>query len=42
MQYVAEQPRTLARNVGEQVQAELVDQVKPHERPLEADAAPRP
>src|SRR5215207_5530118 len=37
---VVEQPGTLARNVGVQVQAELVDQVEPHERPPEADAAP--
>src|SRR5207344_3566388 len=37
---VVEQPGALARNVGEQGQAELVDQVEPHERPPEADAAP--
>jgi hypothetical protein len=36
---VVEQPATLARNVGVQVQAELVDQVEPHERPPEANAA---
>src|SRR5512132_4743153 len=35
-----EQPGALARDVGEQTQAELVDQVEPHERPPEADAAP--
>src|SRR6202043_82917 len=35
-----EQPGALARNVGEQGQLELVDQVEPHERPPEADAAP--
>src|SRR5215470_1486454 len=35
-----EQPGALARNVGEQAQLELVDQVEPHERPPEADAAP--
>jgi hypothetical protein len=33
-------PGALARHVGEQVHAELVDQVEPHERPPEADAAP--
>src|ERR1700693_2605269 len=37
---VVEQPGALARNVGEQGQLELVDQVEPHERPPEADAAP--
>src|SRR5438067_12466927 len=37
---VLEQPGTLARNIGVQVQAELVDQVEPHERPPEAHAAP--
>src|SRR5438093_7782525 len=37
---VVEQPGTLARNVGEQAQLELVDQVEPHERPPEAHAAP--
>jgi hypothetical protein len=31
---------TRARNVGEQAQLELVDQVEPHERQPEADAAP--
>jgi hypothetical protein len=36
---VLEPPGTLARNTGEQVQAELVDQVEPHERPPEAHAA---
>src|SRR5216117_659576 len=35
-----EQPGALARNVGEQAQRELVDQVELHERPPEADAAP--
>src|SRR5207245_2281317 len=35
-----EQPGALARNVGEQAHLELVDQVEPHERPPEADAAP--
>ena len=35
-----EQPGALARNVGEHAQLELVDQVEPHERPPEADAAP--
>src|SRR5437773_8807183 len=35
-----EQPGTLAGNVREQAQLELVDQVEPHERPPEADAAP--
>jgi hypothetical protein len=29
-------PLSLARDVGVQVQAELVDQVKPHERPPES------
>src|SRR5664279_6247759 len=37
---VVEPPGTLARNVTVQVQAELVDQVEPHERPPEANAAP--
>src|SRR5215472_8369726 len=37
---VVEQPGALVRNVGVQAQAELVDQVEPHERPPEADAAP--
>ena len=36
---VVEQPGALARIVGEQAQLELVDQVEPHERPPEADAA---
>src|SRR5947208_13619704 len=35
-----EQPGALARNVGEQAQLEFVDQIEPHERPPEADAAP--
>src|SRR6185369_14258901 len=35
-----EQPGALARDVGEQAQPELVDQVEFHERPPEADAAP--
>ena len=35
-----EQPGALARNVGEQAQLELVDQVELHERAPEADAAP--
>src|SRR5258708_6056331 len=35
-----EQPGALARNVRVQAQPELVDQVEPHERPPEADAAP--
>src|ERR671911_468117 len=35
-----EQPGALARNVREQAQLELVDQVEPHERTPEADAAP--
>jgi hypothetical protein len=33
---LVEQPGTLARDVGVQVQAELVDQVEPHERPPES------
>ena len=37
---VVEEPGALARHVGEQGQVELVDQVEPHERPPEADAAP--
>src|SRR5215831_17352545 len=37
---VVEQPGALVRNVGVQAQVELVDQVEPHERPPEADAAP--
>ena len=35
-----EEPGALAHNVGEQAQLELVDQVEPHQRPPEADAAP--
>src|SRR5205814_10600605 len=35
-----DQPGALARNVGEQAHPELVDQVEPHDRPPEDDAAP--
>src|SRR5215218_4159632 len=37
---VVERPGTFARNVRVQVQAELIDQVEPHERPPEANSAP--